>query len=599
MTTNILHSWFVYKPRLAALLFVCWMMAGGANAAMAGDVKPLQPIDTSSPRSTLQGFIEFMNDGYEKFYGQVRTYLASSRLYLSPEELAAIPGAIQRVEAVERTIDFSDLPPAMVRESSRRLTLQLKDILDRIDLPPMESVPDAAAMAAAEFKRWTIPGTEIRIARVETGPRAGECLFTAQTANRIPEFYEKVRVLPYQPGASAGLFEFTAYTPAGLALALHRVVPPRWLLALPQWAMATFLDQPVWRWISIFIVLGSSFLAVALCYRLSRGWADPETPSGRWVGLLRPISVVIAAPLTALFLGDVLRVSGIVGKVLTLSLWTVFYFALTWLVWVIGTAVAESVIRVERLRAGSIDSQLIRLMLRLLTIVAAIAILVVGGDRIGLPAYSVVAGLGVGGLAVALAGQQTLANLLGSLIIMLEKPFTLGDTVKVGSTEGVVEEVGFRSTRIRTFYDSLVTIPSSQLVNSTIDNLELRQHREVKTTLNLTYDTAAEQIQRFIEGIRKILESHPGTRKDNIQVAFNDFGPHSLDILLKFFVSAPSRLAELAERQKIFLEILQLAEVLGVKFAFPTETLHIESLPSAALEEMTQSHRTQQPSSFA
>lgn len=578
MTIHILHTWFVYKPRLAALLFLCWMMAGGANAAMAGDVKPLQPIDTSSPRSTLQGFIEFMNDGYEKFYGQVRTYLASPRLYLSPDELAAIPGAIHRVEAVERTIDFSDLPPAMVRESSRRLTIQLKDILDRIDLPPMESVPDAAAMAAAEFKRWTIPGTELRIARVETGPRAGEYLFTAQTANRIPEFYDKTRVLPYQPGASAGLFEFTAYTPAGLALALHRVVPPRWLLALPQWAMATFLDQPVWRWISIFVVLGSSFLAVALCYRLSRGWADPETPVAHWMGLLRPSSLVIVAPFAALILGDVLRVSGIVGKALTLSLWTVFYLALTWLVWVIGTAVAESVIRVERLRAGSIDSQLIRLMLRLLTIVAAIAILVVGGDRVGLPAYSVVAGLGVGGLAVALAGQQTLANLLGSLIVMFEKPFTIGDWIKVNGIEGTVEDVGFRSTRLRTFYDSLVTIPSSQLVNSTIDNMELRRDREVKTVLNVTYDMPAEKIQGFVDGIKEILEAHPGTRKDNLQVAFHDFGPHSLDIWLKFFIRAPDRLAELAERQRILIKILRLAEQQNVQFAFPTQTLYIESL---------------------
>ena len=217
--------------------------------------------------------------------------------------------------------------------------------------------------------------------------------------------------------------------------------------------------------------------------------------------------------------------------------------------------------------------------MRLVTIVAAIAILVAGADRIGLPAYSVLAGLGVGGLAVALAAQQTLANLLGSLIIMFEKPFAVGHFVKVKGIEGTVENVGFRSTRIRTFHNSLVTIPSSQLVNSTIDNMELRESRQVKTILNLTYDTPVEKIEGFIEGIKQILETHPDTRKDNIQVFLYEFGPHSLDILMNFFLQVPDREEELIKRQQILLAILRLAEDNDVHFAFPTQTLHIESLP--------------------
>lgn len=571
----------VCVPRfcVAAILFAAWVIQLWANPALAGEDSPLKPIDTSSPRATLRGFIEVMNEGTALGYGHVQEYLASTKLYLSPEDMDAIQATQYRLEAAERALDFSALPPAMVRESSRRLTIQLKDILDRIALPPIESVPDAAAMAGAEFKRWTIPGTEIRIARVETGPRAGEYLFSSETASRLPEFYEKVEVL-HRPGATDGLYEFINYSPAGVALALHRVVPPRWLLATPRWAEARFLDQPVWRWLGILIVLGSGFTVVAFCYYLSRRWANPDTSAGRWAGLIRPVSLVIVAPITAIIVAEALRVSGVVGKGLTLSLWTVSYLALTWLVWVIGTAVAESVIRVERLRAGSIDSQLIRLALRLVTTVLAIAILIEGANRVGLPAYSVLAGLGVGGLAVALAGQQTLANLLGSLIIMFEKPFTIGDWIKVNDTEGTVEDVGFRSTRIRTSYDSLVTIPSSQLANSTIDNLALREHREVKTVLNLTYDTPVAKIESFVEGIKQLLGTHPDTRKDNVQVSFHDFGPHSLDILVKFLVKAPNRLAELAERQRILLEILRLAEANGVRFAFPTQTLHIESLPN-------------------
>jgi MscS family membrane protein len=284
-------------------------------------------------------------------------------------------------------------------------------------------------------------------------------------------------------------------------------------------------------------------------------------------------------PVAALILAEVLRVSGLLYEESTRLLLAVFILALTWLVWVAGSVIAESMIAVEKLRTSSIDSQLIRLMLRLITIIVAIAILVVGADRIGLPAYSVLAGLGVGGLAVALAAQQTLANLLGSLIIMFEKPFAVGHSVKVQGIEGTVENVGFRSTQIRTFHNSLVTIPSSQLVNSTIDNMELREYRQVNMVLNLTYDTPVEKIEDFIEGIKQLLETHPDTRKDNIQVFFYDLGPHSLDILLNFFMQVPDREAELSVRQRVLIEILRLAETSGVQFAFPTQTLHIESLP--------------------
>jgi MscS family membrane protein len=548
--------------------------------ANADEENPLKPIDTSSPRATLQGFLDFMNEGYRMGIGHLQSYLASSKLYLTPEQMAVMYDSFHHQESAQRALDLSEIPPSMVHESSRRLAIELKEVLDRIVLPPIESIPDAQAMAKAESKRWTIPGTEIRIQRVEKGPRVGEYLFMPETLSRLPEFFAKVKDLPYKSGATAGWYDFSTYSPVGVAMALHRIVPPRWLLDAPRHRTRfLFLDQPVWRWLGIAVVLVAGFAVVQLCFRLSRSWSGRAAPAGKWVELLRPLSIVIVTPVVALILAEVLRVSGIIYEWGTRSLWTVFFLALTWLIWVAGGAVAGSLISGEKLLDSSIDSQLIRLVMRLVTVVAAIAILVAGADRMGLPAYSVLAGLGVGGLAVALAAQQTLANLLGSLIIMFEKPFAVGHFVKVQGIEGTVENVGFRSTRIRTFHNSLVTIPSSQLVNSTIDNMELREYRQVRTVLNLTYDTPVENIEGFVEGIKQILETHPDTRKDNIQVFFYEFGPHSLDILLNFFVKVPGREVELIERQRILLDILYLAEKKAVRFAFPTQTLHIESLP--------------------
>ena len=574
MITNNTRSFSLPKPCFVVVLLALWVFqlwAMPANAA--GEENPLRPIDTSSPRATLQGFLEFMNEGFGKGVGLVDSYLASSNPYLTPEQMAAIHDSIHLQESAQRSLDLSELPPAIVHETSRRLAIQLKEVLDRIALPPVESIPDAQTMAKAEFKRWTIPGTEIQIAQVKTGPRAGEYLFTPETLSRLPEFYAKVRDLPYKPGASVGWYDFSTYSPVGVAMALHRIVPPRWLLDTPQHRTRTlFLDQPVWRWLGILVVLGAGFAVVRWFFRLSTYWAKRVEPAGKWVELLRPLSIALVTPIAVLILAEVLRVSGTLYEVSTRSLWTVFFLALTWLVWVAGGVVAESVISVEKLRTSSIDSQLVRLMLRLLTIIMAIAILVRGADRIGLPAYSVLAGLGVGGLAVALAAQQTLANLLGSLIIMFEKPFAIGHSIKLKDFEGTVESVGFRSTRIRTTYNSLLTIPSSQLVNSPIDNMELRQYRQIKTVLNLAYDTPVAKIGDFVEGIKHILLTHPNTRKDNIQAVLYDLGPDSLNILLNFFLQVPDRAAELNERQRVLLDILSLAEAKGIRFATPPET---------------------------
>lgn len=566
--------------RLVAALLAVWVLPLWAMPASAAEASALKPIDTSNPRGTFQGFLEFMNDGYASGVGVVQSYLGSSKLYLMPEDVASIQRAFRYQQAAQRALDLSEVPPAMVHESARRLAVQLKEVLDRLGLPPIESIPDAPAMANAEVKAWTLPGSEIRIRRVDTGPRTGEYLFTAETVSRVPEFYDRVKDLPYKLGASVGWHDFASYSPVGVAMALGRIVPPRWLIDAPEHRVrTTFVDQPLWRWIGIVVVLGAGLAFVLLCLRLSRYWSSRAASAAPWAALLRPISVVIVTPLAALILAEVLRISGAVYEVFTLSLWTVFYLALAWTVWVAGGAISATVIRMEGLRGGSIDSQLIRLVLRLVALVAAIAILVAGADRLGLPAYSVIAGLGVGGLAVALAAQQTLANLLGSLIIMFEKPFAIGHQIKVKDTEGTVEKVGFRSTQIRTPYDSLVTIPSSQLVNSAIDNLALREYREVKTMLNLTYDTPVDKLEGFVRGIKQILEAHPGTRKDKLQIFLYDFGPQSLDVLVKFFLRAPDRLAELAERQRLLLAILRLAEAEGVRFALPTESVHIESLP--------------------
>ena len=312
-----MFKFFVFKFYILCFLLLC---SATVNAAVENN--PLKPIDTSSPRATLQGFLEFANQSYETGAGFINSYLDSPRLYLSDEELETLKQSKHYLKSAERALDTSELAPATINESSRRLMVQLKVVLDNIDLPPIEKVPDAEMMAKSEFKYWIIPNTEIRIQRVEKGERAGEYLFTPDTLRRLPEFYEKVKDLPHKSNSSVGWYKFATYSPVGVAAMLYQIIPARWFLDAPnnQPERTIILDQPLWRWFSIIVVLSLFFLLVRSCFWLSERWRDKTIAFEQWVDLLRPLSLVVITPIVTFIIGDVLRVSAGVYQVLTLSL---------------------------------------------------------------------------------------------------------------------------------------------------------------------------------------------------------------------------------------------------------------------------------------
>ena len=559
------------KPRriltlIYAVLALSLWHPGGVLAADADN--PLGTADTSSPRATFSGFIETLNQGHAQVAEIITSYLGSSRLYLSDAEREEVDRVHEKIELARRTLDLSELPAALSGSLSTYRVLQLKEVLDRIELPALETIPDTAAMESAQFKRWSVPGTEITIALVKQGPRAGEYLFSPQTVERLPEFYRRIKHLPYLPGATAGWYERYRYGGAGL----RRVIPYKWMMVLPDWAKVLILDQPVWRWFGTVIVLLFAAGLFRLIRRAAAAWAKRGSGSelrSRWSQVAWVVAMLILIPLVIHVLVENLRLSGHVLEVVSLSLWGIFTLMLTWAVWLASTVLAESVVASQQLLAGSIDSQLIRLGMRLVATILSVTILVIGAQQLGIPAYSVIAGLGVGGIAVALAAKDSLANLLGSLLIMFEKPFRVGHWIKVGNTEGIVESIGFRSTRIRTFYNSLISIPSNQLVNTTVDNMAMRKRRAVRTVLHISYTTPADKVEQFIAAIKQLIEKSPHTYKEWFRIRLDDFGEYGLQILVNFLLEVDENLVEQAERQRILLEILKLAETMDIQFAIP------------------------------
>lgn len=234
--------------------------------------------------------------------------------------------------------------------------------------------------------------------------------------------------------------------------------------------------------------------------------------------------------------------------------------------------------------ASRIDDQLAPLLRTALKGAVALigAIFVLG--NLGVNVTSLIAGLGLGGLAVALAAQDSIRNLLGGVTIFADRPFQVGDWVVMDNIEGTVEHVGFRSSRVRTFYNSVVSVPNARIVDTHVDNMGLRRWRRYKTTLGLAYHTAPDQLQAFTEGVRALIRANPDMRTDYYIVEFHEYGPSSLDILVYCFINAPDWNAELRTRHVLNLDIMRLAEELGVEFAFPTRTLHLASTPDRPAE---------------
>ena len=569
---------------------LCWF----SFAANAADPNPLSPLDTSSPRATLEGFIETVDDIYAGMTDILQEYAISDRLYLPTALRQRQIALLRRAPKAIRALDTSGVSPVLMDTIPVERLLQLKEILDRIELPAAADIPDSETMARLGSKRWRLPGTEIDFVMIQDGPRAGEYLVSAETMDRLPDFYQQVKNLPYKPGPAkqlnevfrklsgdnrATLYEAFLSSPVGLA----GFVPLRWMLELPGWAKVPVAGVTAWQWLGLSLGLLVGALFIFASHRLARRLGNPgkDEPGAHWRALPVPLAINLVAAFLVPVLFALFRIGGTTRVVIAFAQTTTFYLSAAWLSIICLIILGDLVVTSEHLRRSSLDSQLVRLGVRLIGVLCIVAFLIRGADELGFPAYSVLAGLGVGGLAVALAARDSIANLLGSLLIMLEKPFRVGHYIRVGGTEGTVEDVGFRSTRIRTLDNSLISIPNNAVVNATVENLSLRAMRRQRFFLQVTYDTTRAELEELVEGIRRLILEHPLTNKTNLQVRFNNFSESSLDILVMFYFDIQDYTIELAEREAILLRTMDLVQKVGVAFAFPTRTLQIEGALSA------------------
>jgi MscS family membrane protein len=346
----------------------------------------------------------------------------------------------------------------------------------------------------------------------------------------------------------------------------------------------------IWRILVLFLAIFIAFVAGKITrYFLSRAadHLDGRYPpvlavalraTGRSIG---PLLFVAGLEVGLLFLTLPEAVTGIADTLVSI----LFVLALAYvgycLVDVVGywltTLAAKTESKLDDMLSPVVRKSL-RVTIALLAFVQAATIL---SDK---PITSLLAGLGVGGLALALAAQDTLKNLFGSLMLFVDKPFEMGDRIVVGGYDGPVEEVGLRSTRIRTLDGHLVTIPNGELAHEKIQNISKRPFLKRVANISVTYDTPPEKVERAVEIIQTILDDHEGMSSDRPpRVVFNEFQDAALNILVIYWYSPPDYWDYLAFNQRVNLEILRRFNEEGIEFAFPTQTLFMAGDPNRPL----------------
>ena len=257
-----------------------------------------------------------------------------------------------------------------------------------------------------------------------------------------------------------------------------------------------------------------------------------------------------------------------------------FSLVIFWALWRALAAVLEHLAELARARSSTAAAFMPWIKKSVLTVFMVLGALLLV-ESLGYNVKAILAGLGIGGLAFALAAQDTLANIFGAIVVAVDQPFLIGETVRIGTNVGMVEDIGLRSTRIRLVDKSLMVIPNKTVAAETITNLSRFTRRRVEQVIGLTYDTTPAQLEELVLAIHRIISSQPEVDAASVEAYFRDFSASSLDIWLVYELADPSFQEGMGCRQRVNLEIMRAVEQRGLAFAFPTQTLHFAGAAAA------------------
>jgi len=533
-------------PRgLAQLLLLATVVAAHPARAQARQAPPAdsaradrpraEVVDPGSPRASLGAYLRLTRAG---------DYAAAAQYLDLPDSLA-------------------ERGPALARE--------LKAVLDRhvwIELG------DVSAAAAGDTTDGLPRGTEqvaairgadgisqpVRLTRIERGGE-GRWVFSRATVERVPVWY-------------AALGDRW----------MHERLPAALLRPGP-------LELLWWQWLAIPVLLVVSIAVGTLLGKVVRAlfaraarrtasdWDDAVV--ARLSGPIAVLSIVVVASALIPLLGLYAPAERIAFRIVRAGFLLTFFWGLWRLVEVMREVAGRSqwAARVPSSRALlPLGARVAKVMLAAIAIVAVLSLL-------GYPVASLVAGLGLGGLALALAAQKTVENLFGAFSIGVDQPFREGDFVKIEDFVGTVERIGLRSTRFRTLDRTIVSIPNGRLADMRLESFTARDRMRLATIIRLVYETTGEQLRAVLTGLEQVLRAHPKIWPDAVVVRLQQIGTSSFDIEVMAWFQTPDWGEFQLIRQEVLLQFMEVVERAGTSFALPAQTLHVASVPPSSTHD--------------
>ncbi|MGI9472719.1 MAG: mechanosensitive ion channel family protein [Rubripirellula sp.] len=551
---------FPFAPRIARLLLAMIVISVVTlrDAATAQTVD-LSPTDTTSPRSTLQGFIDSCNE----VYGSIERDRFIRRDH--PEQRII-------VRRILDCLDDSQLPEYAREYRSAEVATCIKEILDRVEIPPWDEIPDADEISEQEdgLDRWQVPGTRLTIARIEDGPRKHEYLFTAGTVGRAIEYYDDVKPMAYRqsgPETSPNFHRWYLTSAGGPRIG-------RFVSMLPEWVRARTMGLAIWKWFALVLSIIISALLIVLMYSLQRKYAKKHTADHPVLYCFSAIFPLIAVMIPLLFRYTVINAVSLRGDWLyavSFGANIVMLIISLSLVFSVVNCVTALILSSPKINPQGLDAQFIRIVSKIIALSLCVLVFLEIGQYLGIPVTTLLASAGVGGLAVALAAQDTVKNLFGTIMLMADKPFRVGERIQVATYDGVVEDIGLRSTRIRLLTGHQVTIPNDTLARGDIENIGRRPYIRRSSSIHFPLDTARDKIERALEIVRDSLRDHEGmSEKYPPRVFFDEFNDDSFNMKIVYWYHPANYWDFLAFSEKLNLEIMRLFEKEDISFSLPT-----------------------------
>jgi MscS family membrane protein len=324
-----------------------------------------------------------------------------------------------------------------------------------------------------------------------------------------------------------------------------------------------------------------AFAAVRAVFR----WGRRTSWDGSFASYRRYLSTPLAIFVFVVFLRWLaihqLNVTGSAAEVFNYVFRTARGLAAVWIAWLTARWITDAIIASPEISPQSLDASLLRLVARVIGFLGVFVLVFRVAHDIGVPVYGLVAGAGVGGIAIALAARSTLENFIGTLNLYADRPVRVGDFCRYGEDPspswlriGTVEEIGLRSTRIRGIDRTVTTIPNADFCNMHIISLTERDRMLLRQTLRLRYDTTPDQVRLVLAEIHEMLLAHPRIIREPLRVRATGFGPYALDLEIFAYVNTSDINDFLAVQEDVIIRIMNIINTAGTAFAIPAQTVY-------------------------